>query len=213
MSSLREPVGPEQKRVYLRRRLVVLAGLLAIVLAIVLIVVKVSAGGAPADEKEPVALPEGVAESPNGGGKTKSDAPKGDGSQECAAGNVAVTPITDQQSYASGEQPQFSLSVELTADEPCTIDLGTEGMVFRVLSGTEQYWISTDCQTSPDSRPVILQPGEALTTEPFSWERTRSSPDTCSSERDPVPDGGVSYHLTATAGGVESRATAQFILN
>lgn len=214
MSSQHEPSGPDRKRVYLRRRLVVLAGLLAIILAIVLIVVKVSAGGAPPVAKSEVTLPEGVAETPKASGTKKpSDAQKADGSQACAVGNVTVTPITDQTTYAAGEQPLLSLSVELDAEHPCTIDLGTAGMVFRVLSGTEQYWISTDCQASPDTRPVILQPGEPLTTEPFAWERTRSSPDTCSAERPPVPDGGVSYHLTVTAGGVESRSTAQFILN
>lgn len=206
MSSLREPVGPESKKVYLRRRLAALAVLLAVIVAVVLVVVRMSSAGDDGAKPTPKpSVPAEVAETPKPAANGKNPA--------CAPGALQVEAITDQGSYPEGQEPQFSLSVLNTGDAACTIDAGTAQMVFTVTSGAEQYWRSTDCQTEGASLPVILKPKVPLVTAPLGWERVRSTPDTCEEERDEAPGGGASYHLKVSLGGVEGRESAQFILN
>ena len=59
MNTLRDPVGPESKGVYLRRRLLVLGGLLAIVAFVVLVIVKPGSSGGAASAPE-VKLPDEI---------------------------------------------------------------------------------------------------------------------------------------------------------
>lgn len=208
MSTLRNPIGPEDKRVYLRRRLLVLGGLLAVLVAIALVILKPgSSGGASSAEK--IELPSDVVEQV----KPPTDGKVADAPPECAAGNLLVEAVTNQSSYGPGELPDLSLLVSNRGDAECTADLGTAGMRFDISSGAEEYWNSVDCQTNAVSLPVILKPGETLESEPISWDRTRSAPDTCEVERDPVPGEGASYHLFVEAGGVRSASSAQFILH
>ncbi|MEF2977048.1 hypothetical protein [Subtercola sp. YIM 133946] len=136
-----------------------------------------------------------------------------DGSQACAAGNITVTAITDSNDYSSGNQPMLSFSIVNTGSQPCTINAGTSKQVYTITSGTEVYWLSTDCQTGATDTMAMLAPGQLVTSTPFAWNRTRSSPSTCDSAS-PVsaPAGGASYHLSVSVDGIQAAQTAQFIL-
>jgi len=208
MSTWRDPVGPKSKNVYLRRRLLVLLGLLALIVAVVLIIVKPGGSGSAATTPK-VEVPEGLS-SQQTEDPAKSEKPEKN--PKCEDADLEVLAITDRESYAAGEKPKLSLSVTNTGKKPCTADLGTAGMVFSVTSGSDQVWLSTDCQKTPDHRPVILEPGKALKTEPLAWDRTRSSKKTCEVDREQVAAGGASYHLAVSVAGVESQQTAQFLL-
>lgn len=188
---------------YIRRRLFVLAGLLAVIAVIVLVIVKPGSGGPPDAQK--VAVPEGLQ-------TTAPDDEDGTGPEACAAGQLDVTPIADKTDYAAGEMPALALSVENTGQDACTADLGTAGMELVVSSGEDEVWRSMDCQENAESLPVILDPGKPVETEPVQWDRTRSSPETCGITREPVNADGASYHLRATAGGTPGSGTAQFLL-
>ena len=60
----------------------------------------------------------------------------------------------------------------------------------------------------------MLEPGVALATTPFAWDRTRSDPATCdATDRPQVTAAGASYHLDVTINGVASAETKQFLLN
>lgn len=205
MSTLLDPVGPERKGVYVRRRLLVIAGLVSLVVFVVLVIVKPgSSGGAATAPK--VELPAEIA---------AADKPEVVAEGEivsCVASDLVVKPITDRNNYGPEEQPLLSLSVESQAEQPCAADLGTATMVFKIISGSDEVWRSTDCQTEPDSRPVILQPGKPLVTETIPWDRTRSSTETCEVPRDPVFAEGSTYHLQVSAAGVQGQGTAPFLL-
>lgn len=203
-SVLRDPVGPEERSVYVRRRLIVLLGLVAVIAAIVLIIVR-PGSSTPNDTKD-VKVPSDVAETP------KADPKKSGEPVACAQSALEVVPVTDQGSYGEGEYPQLSLTVKNTGKDACVADLGTAGMSFTVSSGSDDVWRSTDCQTSAESLPVVLKAGETLESEAIPWDRTRSSTETCEITRDPVVAGGASYHLSAGAGGAEGEETAQFLL-
>lgn len=203
-SALREPVGSHDRGVYVRRRIIVLLGLVAVVAAIVLMIFRPGGSGGAADVEQ-VNVPTDLVEEPE---KT----PAGADTPACDASQLLVTAMTDQQSYGAGEEPQLSLSVENTGEAACIADLGTTGMSFTVASGDDEVWRSTDCQANAASTAVILDPKTPLESEAISWDRTRSSTETCSIDRDPVVAGGASYHLRATVGGVASLETAQFLL-
>lgn len=205
-SALRDPVGSKGRNVYIRRRITVLLTLLAIVVTVVLIVVQPGGDGGAADARQ-VNVPTDLVEEP-----AKPAAGESSETPACDPAKLLVTAVTDQASYGPDEKPQFSLSVENIGTEACIADLGTAGMSFAVSSGDDQVWRSTDCQTSPEHTAVILDPNKPLESEEISWDRTRSSTETCDIDRDPVVAGGASYHLSVAAGGVESIDSTQFLL-
>jgi len=132
----------------------------------------------------------------------------------CAPGVVTVEAITDAGDYIAGQQPLLSLSVTNTGTTACTFAVGADVQKYTITSGTEQIWTSTDCQAAATPESRVLEPGVALATTPFTWDRTRSDPAACeSTERAPVTGGGASYHLAVAINGVESADTKQFLLN
>ena len=210
MSTLKDPVGPKGRSVYMRRRLLVLLGLVAVIAVVVLIIVRPGSNSAPKDASQ-VEVPKDLAgaDAPDSGDTQQSD---GDEPAACAAGQLTVTPATDKGDYAAGELPQLSLSVENTGDKPCSADLGSADQQFVIASGDDEVWRSADCQKDPKHLAVILEPGKPLQTEAIPWDRTRSSAETCDITRDPVASEGASYHLRVTAAGVQGTGTAQFLL-
>ncbi len=208
MSTLRDPVGPEDKKVYVRRRLVVLACLLAVIVAVVLIIVKPGGSGGAASARE-VQVPDDLVSAEQQKSEQEADP---EAVPACTDSQLRVTPATDRESYAAGELPQLSISIENVGEADCQADLGTAGMTLEITSGSDQVWRSTDCQQHPDHRAVIVQPGKAITTEAIEWDRTRSSAETCGIARDEVYAGGATYHLRVSAGGVSGSGTAPFLL-
>jgi len=132
----------------------------------------------------------------------------------CTDADVVVTAVTDVFTYAAGVAPQLSWTVSNVGGAPCIIDVGTAQQTFTITSGSDEIWRSTDCQSDGTEFLLTLEPGATPTSSAsIPWDRTRSSPDTCDSERAPVAAGGASYHLEVTIGGIASTDTRQFILN
>ena len=211
LSTFKHPVGPQPSKVYWRRRLLVILGLLAVIVVVVLIVVRPgSSSGAPATvpSTTPSARPSAAADSTSI--PTARTAASG---QPCKAGDVTVKAITDSSIYTADQKPKLSVSITNNGTTSCKIDAGTAKQVFTITSGTEVYWKSTDCQTDKVDAEVLLQPGKTISSQtPITWDRTRSSASTCSGTRSAVPAGGASYHLQTSIAGIVSDATKQFIL-
>jgi hypothetical protein len=205
MSTFRNPVGPQPSSTYWRRRLVVILGLVAVIVVIVLIAVR--PGSSPAseqkDDKAPAAASDAATDAP-------ADADPG---APCADGVVSVVGITDAGDYAAGQTPLLSLSITNTGTTPCTFPAGSDVQEYVITSGEERIWSSKDCQAAPVADVRVLEPGVALTTTPFPWDRTRSAPDACDAAKTAVTAGGASYHLGVTVNGVASADTRQFLLN
>jgi hypothetical protein len=196
MSTIRNPVGPQPRNVYWRRRLLVLLGALAVIVIIILIVARPGGG-------KPVAIHTNTTHSPVVAAAA------------CKASNVKVVGITDAVSYASGVDPQLSLSITNTGPTACSFKDGSDEQVYLITSGTEKIWSSKDCQTGAVSATTTLKPGVAVKSTPFPWTRTRSNPADCTATNAPqVIAGGASYHLTVTVNGVTSAKadSPQFLL-
>lgn len=210
MSTFRNPVGPQPARVYWRRRLVLGLGLLAVILIVVLIVVRPGSGAptpTPSASKTSTGSPTGASTGSPTGASTNG------ATGECDPKKVTVTPSTDAVNYAAGVNPVLTFSLKSSATTPCTFSAGSDVQEFRVTSGDELYWTSKDCQSAPVAAIITLQPGVPFAGSSLTWDRTRSSVDTCELDREQVPAAGASYHLEVTVGGIESATTKQFLLD
>lgn len=205
MSTIRNPVGPLPPEVYWRRRLVVGLGVLAVIVIIVLIIVRPGTGE-PAEQPTPDPQSSETAEPGEGDGASGEVA-------ACTADQVEVTPVTDAASYTADQQPLLSLTLLNTGADPCTIEAGSDVQSYVITSGSDRIWASTDCQEPGVPAVVTLEPGEPLSTTPFAWSRTRSTPDDCGSERPPVTAGGATYRLSVSVGEFASAGDRPFILN
>jgi len=197
MSEPMSPRRPLPKAVYWRRRALVLIVAVAIVSIIAI-----------------VAWPRGGSDAASGGtppgtGETPASTTTPGALAECDPAKLKLTAETDAAEYASGVLPRLWFTITSNATEQCTIDAGTDVQVFTISSpsgeGDEVYWRSTDCQTAPTPHKQILKPGVPVATEPITWDRTRSSPETCDATDEPqVGGGGASFDLVVQLGDLAS---------
>lgn len=215
MSTNQPPARRHSPAVYRRRRLVVLLGLIAVIVAVVLIFVRpgASQGEEPATTPNPSPA---ATESTGDGAGTASTIPTTEAAADgagCTPEQIVVEAVTDKTEYAAGEQPNLSLTITNTGQNSCVLNAGTATQVFTVSSGDEPYWTSTDCQVDPVDTEVLLEPNSPVSSSvPIIWDRTRSSVDTCDGGREAVTAGGASYHLTVAVGGIQSATSKQFLL-
>jgi hypothetical protein len=197
MSTIRTPVGPQPKKVYWRRRLFVLLGLVVVALIIVLLVVH--RGGTP----KPLAKHTPTPVQTSAAAETT-----------CKPSVVDVEAVTDALAYAPGVEPKLSLTITNTGLVPCFFKVGTDVQDYEITTGTQKVWSSKDCQTNPAALTVTLKPGIAVPSTPFAWNRTASSATTCKvTNKKQVIANGASYHLSVSVNGVTSSKTRQFILS
>lgn len=173
-------------------------GLLAVIVVVILIVVRPGSGGTPTTPKPGETSPPPTAT----GGATAACDPK----------KITLDAVTDAATYEAGVTPQLTFAIKSLALQPCTIQAGTDVQEYKITSGEETIWDSKDCQTDKTPSVVTLQPGVPQSPKSITWDRTRSSPDTCTATREPVVAGGASYHLVVTIGDLVS-TDKQFILN
>jgi hypothetical protein len=216
MSTNPSPARRLPPQVYRRRRLIVLLGLIAVVIAIVLVIVRPGSGQGDGADAAGTA---GSTESPSADGAagtaetlipTEPTAVDGD---TCTDEQIQVEAVTDKTVYETGEQPQLSVTITNTGGNVCVLNAGTNAQIFTITSGEEQYWISTDCQVDPIDAEVSLTPNTPISSSvPIVWDRTRSSVDSCEGPREAVPADGASYHLAVSVDGFASATTKQFQL-
>lgn len=204
--STNEHQGREPRSVYVRRRLWFLAGVLAVIAIIVLVIWKPgSTSGAEPEATSTTSAPSAAA--------SATPTPTPGEVAACTKDDVSVEALTDKSTYGAGELPQLSLRITNIADTACSINVGTAAQVFTIKSGSDTYWTSTDCQVEPSDAAVELAADQSVESSiPIAWDRTRSTPSTCEGERPAAPAAGASYHLSTSIGGIESESSKQFIL-
>lgn len=185
--------------VYRRRRIVVGAALIAVIVVIVLLVIP--RGG------------DDVTAPPTTPAPTDPETPQADDARSCAPSDISLTAVTDKASYEAGEMPMISMAIVNTSASACSYDVGTAQQLYSIVSGSDPIWNSHDCQQNPASLEQVLEPGVELRTEPFPWDRTRSSADTCDAARDPVIAGGATYRLAVSLGEATSDDDVPFLLH
>jgi len=214
--------------VYRRRRLVLLIGIL-VVAALVWLFIAQPWNGNAAPAPSPSRSATTPAPTPSSTPSEGADGAAADGANAdavdpaasaegvpaCTNDDVAIEALTDQSSYAADQNPQLSIRLTNTSGAECAINVGTSGQSFTITSGNDTWWRSTDCQSEPSDMIVTIAAGQTVTSAtPITWDRTRSSVDSCQdANRAKAPAGGASYHLAVAIGGIPSTMTAQFLLS
>ena len=215
MSTIKQPVGRQSSKVYRRRRLVVGLGVLAVLVILFLIIVQPGASKGDANAPKTPAADSTESPAPTDATTTIPEVATAVDGAACDPSAVQVAAISDATNYAADALPQLSLSLTNIGTTDCVINAGNAQQVFTVMSGSDVYWTSTDCQTNPIDAQVTLKPGVVMPlATPITWDRTRSAVDTCEAEtRTAVPAGGASYYLHVTVDGIEAADPALMILN
>ncbi|GGD30563.1 hypothetical protein GCM10010915_08580 [Microbacterium faecale] len=158
----------------------------------------------------PTIYPTSAPQSP---GPSESASPEPEDPEACVPGALEITAHTDKNEYGGDEKPKFTLELTNTGDVACIVDVGTRAQQFTVASGVDEWWRSGDCQQDASENWVTIDAGQTASTDPLTWDRTRSYPDTCdASDRPQAAGGGATYSLTVKLGEVASQPTA-FILH
>ena len=225
--------------VYRRRRLVLLIALLAIAGVVWLLIAQPWAGSAsekPADDTTqsqdaadslPIPSSQGTPAAGDAGtgdqGAVEGSVVEGTAATEtpsptptaqpCVASDIAVEAVTSQDTYTADQSPQFSIALTNNGAD-CTLNVGTSAQSFTVMSGSDVWWRSTDCQSEPSDMIVLIGAGQTVSSAaPLTWDRTRSAVGTCADQTRPrAPGGGASYHLSVEIGGIGSTQSKQFLL-
>lgn len=222
--------------VYRRRRIVLLVALVAVVALVWLLIAQPWRGAAAENPApKPSATRAAATDLPVPGTLTPSPTPtstpteSADAAPEpttsaspeatptakpCVARDIAVEAVSDQDTYEPGQNPQLSITLTNNGATDCTLNVGTSGQALTIVSGTDVWWRSTDCQTEPSDMVVLLAAGQSVSSAaPLTWDRTRSSVGTCAdADRQSAPGGGASYHLSVEIGGISSTQSKQILL-
>ncbi|MDQ1731289.1 MAG: hypothetical protein QOK10_1448 [Pseudonocardiales bacterium] len=206
------PVGELAPSVYWRRRILIIAALVLVVLS-GYAVFHTGNGGS----KTPVAgsgTTGGAARTsgsdsasnlPTGSSSTQASSPASKTSASrsapvvplaCSAAQLSIAAATDAKSYAVGAKPNLALVVTNKGPAPCVADLADRQIELRVYSGSARVWGSHDCQIEPGSSPETLPVGQAIRRQ-IQWSGLSSQPG-CSSVRQRVPAGTYSVFALLT---------------
>ena len=168
-----------------------------------------SGSSSPSESPEPMAV-----ETPVPVATDAADPELTPSAEPCVAADLLIEAVTDRPSYAAGENPQLSIRLTNQSTRDCTLNVGTSAQAFEVSSGSDVWWRSTDCQTEPCDMIVLVSAGqEVMSAAPLTWDRTRSSVDSCQGDRPQAAGGGATYHLRVAIGGLSSTNTASFQLS
>jgi hypothetical protein len=187
MNAFLEPAGPLPPSVYWRRRAIVL----------VLAILVFSGGWTLFTAFNAGTTPTPTASQPAGTVVA------------CNSKDIALRAETNQEAYAEGEFPQFSMTITNAGTTACTLEVGTDKQKYVIMSGSDLIWDSTVCQIAPQPFSQVFEAGQALTTDAVEWGRARS--DNCDSGT-PAVGGGASYQLTVYVGEIQSTEAKQFML-
>ena len=216
MAAPRSPQRPPRRpplRVYRRRRAaVLLVALIAVVAVLAVTLWHPWSRSAPEAAASPSVLPGVSAGAPTSAAASPTVAATAKDGAPCTTAQIDVRAKTDRTTYGSGVLPKLQFTIVNTGTNTCALDVGTDKQVYSITSGSERYWVSTDCQTAARKTLVLLVPGKALTSAPLTWHRTRSDKSACTATLSQVPAGGASYHFTVSVGGIEAKNSVQFLL-
>lgn len=164
---------PRPKRIpphILRRRRIVAVVILLVVLGLLgwgiwaLVSLFFSDDDTRAPEPEPT-VSELVEPSPSDEDQTDDNA------NACDPEVLALTAATDQESYAEGEFPTFSMTISHEGEELCDAAVGSDQQQFVIEDAGGGFVFSTRaCQVDPQSQVVEMEPGQSESVQ-FQWER------------------------------------------
>jgi hypothetical protein len=211
-------VGPHPSAVYWRRRALVAAPLLIILVTFTTCLASGSDGSTPkpkaaADNNTtsptptptPVLTPSSTpSPTPSAGAVLPvlpPASPTPTGPFACVDKDLALVALVENDTYRVGRQPRFKLSVTNSSARPCLRDVGSGQQELWVTSGTKKLWSSDHCSPNRGSDLRTIYAGEKLTYW-LTWS-ARTSEVGCPKSHSDV--GAGTYQLTARLGTLVSK--------
>ncbi|HYO20656.1 MAG TPA: hypothetical protein VES02_18530 [Dermatophilaceae bacterium] len=222
MSSVVNPVGPEEPSTYWRRRAGAIVGLL-IVLWLGWWLLQAAFGS---NDEPPAATPsaspsfgltmspapgdeasEGDADpsaAPSASAPAASASPSPSASVGCVDSDIAVSASTAGATTTVGGGMALTLTVTNTGSAPCNRDVGAGANELRITSGSVLVWSSDFCNPSKEIDVQALVPGTPFTTS-VTWPGTVTV-ESCPANQPQAQAGG--YQVVARNGAIESDPVA-----
>jgi hypothetical protein len=221
------PVGTQSPSVYWRRRLFMIGGTVLLAVLVVLTGHAVMSDGRSAPLADTSTGAHSAAPNPHHHKKsskkhtkpaaphTKSGKPSSPSSSSsapsssaappprCGAGDLDVSAVVAEPSYAVGQEPVLELQVVNTSTAPCVQDLADKQVELRVYNGESRVWGSHDCQIQAGTDDRVLPVGRAVRVS-ITWTGL-SSNQGCTDTRQRV--GAGTYTLYAYLSGNTGKAT------
>lgn len=171
MSSVINPVGPEEPGVYWRRRLLV--GLAALVVLIILFMILRSCSSDPA----PTAAPSPSSTPTATASASSSASPSSTASgAACSDSDIEVTVKPDKgTSFPAGTPITFTMSIKNISNKACARNVGTKPNTVLVQSGGNEVWSSDDCAPAGTDQVQTIQPGDVYQLN-ANWNQQQSKP-------------------------------------
>jgi hypothetical protein len=206
VSSVINPVGPEEPSTYWRRRAFVVVGLL-LALWLLWLLVSIALGS---NDETPDAVPSptptpGLSASPGAGASTAPQAsasasPSVAAAGPCRNGDIQVAVGTASPSTGVGAGMGLTMTVTNSTDEACDRDVGPGANELRVTSGSVLVWSSDFCNPSTEEDTTTLEPGGEWSTS-ITWPGAVTAED-CPADQPTAQPG--TYRVVARNGTVES---------
>lgn len=144
---------------------------------------------------------------PSSGSATPSGSPgpstSAEAAAKCAPEDIGLESATDKSTYASGDDPVLEMKITNSGSEDCSLNVGTSQQEFKIVSGSDRIFSTTDCRTDATDSVMTLKAG-ATESARFTWNRSRSAPGCKKVATKPRPG---TYSFTATLGAVDSDKT------
>ncbi|TAM86595.1 MAG: hypothetical protein EPN43_10395 [Jatrophihabitans sp.] len=231
------PVGPRPPSVYWRRRLLLVAGIVAILVLIVLTTKAVVSGdsgstggpgpqaggttrtgtptpspqatGAASPTTSPASSPAAVpSTTPASSSPVAPVSSPSAVAPQCNVAQLHLAATVAQPTYQVGAEPVLGLQITNPGPQPCVQDVADSQIVMTVYNGASRVWGSHDCQVQPGVMQRTFNPSQPAVFT-ITWSGL-SSQANCAGTRQRV--GAGTYTLYATLAGQQATA-AQFAIS
>ncbi len=184
MSSVINPVGPEEPKVYWLRRILVIAAILAVIALLWMLLGRSGGSGSASASTSPSAtpVPSGSASVSPSASPSGSESPSGSASPSdsaaaapCADSDIGIEVSSEKNSVAVGAGDTFIMKITNTSSAPCSRDVGAKVNSFVISSGGYRVWSSDDCNPGGAEDVKVLPPGEPYAVQ-ATWPGTVTTP-------------------------------------
>lgn len=171
VSSVLNPVGPEEPGVYWRRRLLVGLAALVVLIVFFMLLRSCSSGAEPVASPSPSGSPSPTASASSSSSASPSTSASG---AVCADSDIEVTVKPDKgTTFPPGTTVTFTMAIKNTSDKPCERNVGTKPNTVLIESGGTQVWSSDDCAPAGTDQIETIEPGNVYQLQ-ANWNQQQS---------------------------------------